>query len=275
MKKNSLVFFRNDDVRETLDDSLIKITKLCVENKAPISHTVEPANVSLEVAGWLLDIKNKFPDYIEIVQHGYSHSLNYEKIIGGKLKKGEFGGDRTYQEQFNEIIEGKELMDKYFGNYWFPLFTFPYGARNDATLKAVSDAGFRAVNGSFGVSFNHKMLYFIGRLLQKEMLWGRKISYNLRYRKKFNLFQIDTSISVIKKYVNENTEATFYSLDELKKKTLKYLKNSSTVGIVLHHRYHNTPAKIKLIEDYIQWLKKLPDVKFVTQEYIYKKFSKK
>lgn len=272
---NKYIFFRNDDVRESLDVSLIEITKLCIQNKIPISHTVEPANVSKEVIEWLLKMKSNYPALIEIVQHGYSHELNYTNKIGGKLKKGEFGGDRTYNEQYQEIKKGKDKLDQCFGKNWFSLFTFPYGARNDATLKAVSDAGFKVVNGSFGVTFKHKILYFIGRFLQKEMLWGRKISYNLRHRKKLNLFQIDTSISVIKKYINEDTEAIFYSLDELKNKTIEYLKNSPTVGIVLHHRYHNTSAKIKLMEDYIQWLKTLPGVVFVTQEFIYQKFKKK
>lgn len=273
--KNKYIFFRNDDVRESLDKELIEITNLCIANKIPISHTVEPANVSKEVVNWLNEIKRLHPELIEIVQHGYSHSLNYQNVVGGKLKKGEFGGVRSYEEQFLEIKKGKEILDQYFANNWFPLFTFPYGARNDAALKAVSNAGFKVVNGSMGVSFQHKLLYTIGRALNKEMIFGRKISYNLQHRKDLNLFQIDTSISVIKKYLDEGAEASFYSLDELKSKTLMYLKNAPTVGIVLHHRYHNTESKIKLLEDYIVWLKSLNNVVFVTQEFLYNKFAKR
>lgn len=273
--KNKYVFFRNDDVRQILDQSLIEITDVLIKNNIPVSHTVEPANVSTEVIDWLLEMKNKHPDLIEIVQHGYGHKLNYKNVIGGKLKKGEFGGTRSYEEQLEEISHGKQLMDKYFNRNWFPLFTFPYGARNVAALKAVSASGFKVVNGSMGVSFQHKVLYFAGRLLNKEMLFGRKISYNLKHKKGLSLFQIDTSISVIKKYINEESEALFYTLDELKSKTRKYLKNSPTIGIVLHHRYHNTQEKVKLLEDYIYWLKSLPQVKLCTQEEIYKEFSKK
>lgn len=269
------IFFRNDDLRESLDKELIEITNLCITNNIPISHTVEPANASKQVIDWLLKIKTQHPQLIEIVQHGYAHKLNYENVIGGKLKKGEFGGDRSYDDQFEEIKKGKELLDEYFGDNWFPLFTFPYGARNDAALKAVSDAGFKVVNGSMGVSLQHKLLYAIGRALNIEMLFGRKISYNLRHRKNLNLFQIDTSISVIKKYLDESVEASFYSLDELKSKTLTYLKNAPSVGIVLHHRYHNKVSKIKLLEDYISWLKSLNNVEFVTQEFLYNKFAKR
>jgi len=273
--KNRFIFFRNDDVRETLDNSLILVTEVCVNNKIPISHAIEPANVTKEVVDWLLKTKKQNTRLIEIVQHGYKHELNYKRIIGGKLKKGEFGGNRSYEEQYAEIRQGMDLMDKYFGEYWFPLFTFPYGARNYSTLRAIRDAGFKVVNGSMGITLQHKLLYFVGRFLNREMLFNRKISYNLRYRKVLGLFQIDTSFSVIKHYINEESEALFYSLDELKKKTIEYLKNSTNLGIVLHHRYHNTPAKIKLLKDYINWVKSLDGVSFVTQEFIYRKFSAK
>ncbi len=269
------IFFRNDDVRETLDSELVVITNLCIKNNIPISHTVEPANVSKEVVDWLLDLKTKHPELIEIVQHGYSHKLNYTNKIGGKLKKGEFGGDRTYEEQFQEIKKGKDILDKYFGDKWFPLFTFPYGARNKATIKAINDAGFKAVNGSMGITHQHRIFYFIGRLLNREMINNRKVSYNLRFKKGTNLFQIDTSLSIIKKYIDEGTNASFYTLEEIKSKTLDYLSNAPTVGIVLHHRYHNSTEKIQLLEDYVRWLKTIPNIEFVTQEFLYDKFTQK
>ena len=271
--KQKYIFFRNDDVRGTLDKTLIELTELCVTNNVPISLTIEPANVTLEVVDWLLDMKSKYPELFEIVQHGYSHKLNYQKMIGKKLKKGEFGGDRTFQEQFKEIKQGKDMMDKYFGDKWFPLFTFPYGGRNDETLQAVRDSGFKAVNGSMGISSLHKLVYYIGRFMTKEMLFGRKISYHCLNKKKFNLFQIDTSFSLEKKFIDEETQADIYSLDELKEKTQKYLNQTSVLGIVTHHRYHNTKDKLKVIENYIKWLKEQPNIQFVNQECIYQSFK--
>lgn len=269
------VFFRNDDVRNVLDDSLIQITELCIKYRIPISHAVEPANVSDKVVKWLLQIKSKYPDLIEIVQHGFKHELNYQDIIGGKKKKGEFGGDRTYKEQLIEIRNGKDLMDKFFNKEWFPLFTFPYGARNEDSIIAVADAGFKALNGSMGITPQHSILYSFGRLLNKEMLFNRKISYNLRFRKGLGLFQIDTSISFIKEFIDEYTDARFYSLDTLKETILKYLKKVPNVGVVLHHRYHDSEIKIKLLEDYINWLTTLQNIEFVTQEFLYNKYAMK
>ncbi len=268
------IFIRNDDVRGILDDSLIKITEICIAKGIPICHTVEPANVSPEVVSWLMAKKKETPELIEIVQHGYSHSLNYENKIGGKIKKGEFGGSRTYNEQYNEIKKGKDLLDKYFGDDWFPLFTFPYGARNEDSLHVLKDVGFLAVNGSMGISNKHKILYNIGRFLGQEMLFGRKISYNLREKKKYDIFQIDTAFSIIKQYYDDSYNASFYKLDELKRITNLYMKSVPNIGIVLHHRYHNNNEKIELVEKFFNWLKSIDDVKFVNQKFIYEKYSK-
>jgi len=270
--KTKLIFFRNDDIRDKLDDSLVQMTKLFIQNNIPISHAVEPANISSKVLEWLCDIKQKHSNFIEIVQHGYAHRLNYRKQIGGKIKKGEFGGDRTYQEQFDEIRNGQKIMDKYFGNSWFRLFTFPYGARNAAAIKAVSDSGFLAVNGSMGITTKHKYLYKIGQILNKEMLFGRKISWHLKHKPNTNLFQIDTSISNIKKFNDEMTNCEFYSFEDLKKRTQMYLKKNDVIGFVLHHRYENE-ISIEQLELFVKWLKSIPNIKFTTQEDIYKAYA--
>jgi hypothetical protein len=267
------IFFRNDDVRNTLDESLVQMTDLFIKQNIPVSHAVEPANVSPDVVTWLIDLKTKHSNLIEIIQHGYSHSLNYKKNIGGKLKKGEFGGSRCYQEQYDEIKKGKELMNEKFGDLWFPLFTFPYGARNWDAILAVNDNGFKTVNGSMGVSKKHKLLYTIGRLLKKEMIKGRKISWHLKNKPGTNLFQIDTSISLIKKFIDENNQCEYHNIDTLIAKSQDYIKHSNVIGYVLHHRYDNE-ATLAVLEKLLIWLKNQNNISFLTQKQIYEKYAK-
>lgn len=267
------IFFRNDDVRNSLDDSLVELTNIFIRRKIPITHAIEPANITKEVIDWLVCLKKQYPNLIEIIQHGYNHNLNYKVKVGNKIKKGEFGGKRTYQEQYNDIIKGKELMNKYFGNNWFHAFTFPYGARNKQTLKAVYNAGFKVVNGSLSTGIKYDIFYSVGRFLNSEYLFGRKVSWNLRNRFNQNLFQIDLGISVIKKYLNEETDSIFCSLEELKSITISQF-SLPNIGVLLHHRYHDTKEKIYLIDEYLNWLKSLNNIAFSTQENIYKVFNK-
>lgn len=264
---NTAFFFRNDDVRSTLDDSLVAITNLFIKHGVPIVHAVEPANVSKNVVEWLIDIKIKHPHLIEIMQHGYDHSIKNTHRIG------EFGGQREYQEQYNEIVLGKELMNKYFGDMWFPAFNFPFGPYNVAAMQAVANAGFIMVNGSSGIDWKRKLFYKTAHLLRQEMFLGYRVPYNLKVRPKTKLFQVDMSVGFIDKYFDEETSCRLYTLDEIQKDTLRF-KNQKTVGVLMHHRYHNTQEKVKLIEDYIIWAKTLPGIEFVTLETIYNRFKK-
>lgn len=258
------IIFRNDDVRGTLDNSLVEITNLFIKYQIPITHVIEPANVSDEVANWLLDLKLKHPGLIEIGQHGYDHKLKNDE------RPGEFGGKRTYQEQFQEISKGKELMDEKFGNLWFPVFTFPYGGANDGAYKAIDDCSFKVVNGGYGIDLQRRLFYLAGHLLRRNFLFKKRIPYDLKIKPKTNLFEINMSFGFIKKYISDDTDSIMQPLDEMKRKTEEYLKSDrKAIGVLLHHRYHIDTQKIKLVEDYLKWVKKIPNIDFVTQEYIY------
>jgi peptidoglycan/xylan/chitin deacetylase (PgdA/CDA1 family) len=262
----SILFFRNDDLRDKLDDSLIEITEIFIKNNIPLVHAVEPANITPEVVDWLVKIKQKKTDLIEIMQHGYDHKLK------NKFKKGEFGGQRTYEEQLKDIKAGKLLMDKYFGDLWFPAFNFPYGPYNPAAIKAVNDCGFIVVNSHFNAHWSRKIFYFIGRTLKKGYLFNHHVSWNLDFYPKTNLFEIDMNISFIKRYINEYYDSEMYKLNDMVEMTNNYLRYS-VIGILMHHRYHNNYLKIKLIKDYIEWCQK-QDFQFMTLSQIFRKYSK-
>lgn len=265
------VFFRNDDVRETLDRSLVDLTNVFIQEEVPITHVVEPANITPHVISWLKQLKREFPDIIEIGQHGYDHKLKAQKVIFGKLRKGEFGYGRSYEEQLIEIESGKEIMNSTFGDSWVSLFTFPFGGKNMDAIRAVDHCGYKIMNDHHKLDWNHKLFYLTGRLLRRNFLFERPVSYNLKFRPQTKLFNININVSLIKKYINDETECVMYSLDELKKLTWMYM-NEKTIGIVLHHRYHNSEEKMQLVSNYIKWLKTIEDVQFVNQQTIYEKY---
>lgn len=238
--------FRNDDVRDRLDESLVQITELFLRRGLPITHAVEPANVSADVSEWLLDMKRRRPDLIEIMQHGYDHRIK------NRRQKGEFGGQRTYEEQLADIRAGKELMNRYFGNQWFECFNFPYAPYNPAAIRALDDVGYRVLNSHYNASLSRRLFYGVGHLLRRGYLWGHHVSWHLRRYPGTRLFEIDMCVSFIRRYINEETDCEFLPLDELKAETLSY-RRLPVAGILLHHRYHDTPDKIALVERYLDW----------------------
>lgn len=261
----SIMFFRNDDVRGAIDDSLIQITDLFIKHAIPITHAVEPANLTPEVIDWLLTVKKAHPGLIEIMQHGYDHTVK------NKLQKGEFGGQRTYDEQFADIKAGKDLMDRYFGDLWFECFNFPYAPYNPAAIRAVNDIGYKVLNSHYNSGLSRRIFYFAGHLLRKGYFLNHHVSWNLHAYPGTSLFEIDMNVSFIKKYLNEQTDSVMLTMDELKTATQHYV-DQRTIGVLLHHRYHDTPGKIDLVDQYLAWCRD-QSFEFKTIEAIYEQFS--
>lgn len=255
--KRPLIFFRNDDVRNSLDESLVIITELFIKHKIPITHAVEPANVTRPVADWLLNLKKQHPGIIEIVQHGYDHS---KKAV---TTSGEFGGSRTYEEQYKDIADGIKLLDQYFGKYWFRAFTFPYGAYNYETLRALKDLNYNVVSTGYTHSLKRRVLNTAGTLLRKKFLVNKPINYFNEKIPGFGMLELPTSINLTKKMLDENNsiQKTFAELKEEFE-----LKKSSfhLIGFLMHHRWWKGDD-FKAMDELLAYLKK-GNYSFTTME---------
>jgi peptidoglycan/xylan/chitin deacetylase (PgdA/CDA1 family) len=226
------LFFRNDDVRGSLDKSLVRLTDIFVERKISISHAVEPANISTEVAQWLLAMKNRYPKYIDIIQHGYDHNLR------NPLSKYEFGADRSFESQLDDILRGKMIMNSLFGEKWVPIFTFPYGSYNSDTLKALKTLNYLGICTGTSFRFRTRVLNLLGNILKVDSLAKKRISYHRRGVNNWGLEEISCSINMIKKYHDEY-HAVHYSLADLLERLHINQKFTSRVGILFHHRFHD------------------------------------
>lgn len=241
-----LIFFRNDDIRHTLDQSLIDLTMLCIEHEVPISHTIKPANVTPEVSEWLIGMKKKFPHLIEIIQHGYDHNLQNPQ------QKMEFGGERSYQEQYADIKKGKEIMGQTFGKLWDPIFTFPYGTFNAHTLQAIDDLGYVAISSKIKFNFKGRLKNSLGRLTGKDILLGKKINYHPDVRHGYKFHEISVSANLIRRYTGEST-AEHYSHSEIMEQIRTSSLHTNVIGVLFHHRYH--AYHLRLTADLISSLK--------------------
>lgn len=238
------VFYRNDDVRDKLDQSLVDFTALCVKKNMPVAHAVEPANVTQEVVDWLIEVKSAHPELIDIIQHGYDHNIN------GKYHKMEFGGKRTYKEQYNDILKGKELMEDYFGELWIPIFTFPYSIYNSQSIRVLKDLGYIGLSDTIFFNLKARFKNHIGQLLNKDVIRNKKISFHPKHRPN-GLKEISTSFSIIKKY-HSDTECDHFTKDEILQGIKLASKFTDITGVLFHHRYHDQHLNIiGEVTDYI------------------------
>lgn len=240
------IFFRNDDIRDSLDSSLIELTRLFISHKVPVAHAVEPANVSSEVVNWLLQKKTEHPDLIEIIQHGFDHN------IGNRGIKMEFGGNRGFEDQLIDVKKGVELMNTYFGDLWTPVFTFPYGTYNRDSLKAISACGYKVLSSKIKFSASARLKNIAGKAMGIDEFCGKHIQYHPGLRKEYGFREISVSANLIKSYTAYNT-AIHFSLEELTDQILLAGKHTNIIGILLHHRFHT--KEMLLIEELIKFLK--------------------
>lgn len=225
------VFFRNDDVRGRLDDSLVYLTERMVSAGLPISHSVEPANVTLKVVNWLLEMQSAYPDYVEILQHGFEHRIKTKAP-----HRGEFGGDRGYDEQLEEIRKGKALMDNFFDDCWTKIFSFPYGTYNHDTLRALEVCGFKII--STGVRFTRKrrLLNSVGHLLRINRVLGYNIVYSNKKRPTYSLYEFPVVVNSTKQQTGPDAGIQM-SLDEIRNAWKRVPLSLKTRGILCHHRF--------------------------------------
>jgi peptidoglycan/xylan/chitin deacetylase (PgdA/CDA1 family) len=238
------VFYRNDDVRDQLDQSLIDFTNLCIRYKMPIAHAVEPANVTQEVVDWLIEVKKEHPGLIDIIQHGFDHNKN------GKYHKKEFGGDRTYEDQYADIAKGKEMMQDYFGDHWVPIFTFPYAVYNTQSIQVLKDLRYTGISDVIFFNYKARLKNQIGRLLRKDVINNRKVSFHPKHRPN-GLREASTSFGIIKKYHSEN-ECDHFTMEEMIYRINRATKYTNILGVLFHHRFHG--ECMDLIEELTQYL---------------------
>lgn len=242
----SYVFFRNDDIRDTLDDELVVITDICVRNKYPIWLAIEPENVSENVCEWLIKKKKESPDFVFLIQHGLNH--NRENQYPDKT---EFGWNRSYEDQFESLYIGKKLMDTKFNSLWTPIISFPYGAFNNETLIAASKIGYIATATSIKYNIKSRLKNAFGVLVRSNTLFGKRISYHLKRRPRIPIIDVAVSVNLIQKYLDEYN-AIHYSINDLKNQIKTNIHYTSVVGVLLHHRFHTN--QIELIEELIRYL---------------------
>lgn len=257
------VCFRNDDVN-ILTPELVSLTNILINRGISITHAVEPCNITVETIDWLKKMKEDLPNLIEIVQHGWDHSWH---------DKGEFGGKRLYEEQYIDLRCGKEIMEETFGIDFFPMLVVPCDCYNKDTIKAVSLLQYKVFSVHYNYRTSRRIFYNIGHLLGKGQLFGRHISNHLNYYPGTQMFEIDTSISFIKKYLGYN-ECEMNSVKEITRAFNVLKKQIPVVSFSLHHRLHNKKIHIDLFTSVLDEIQMMNNVTFVNYEKIYQEYTK-
>jgi len=148
------LFIRNDDVW-TLDAEFCFFFEEAIKRNIPVVHAVIPGKMDRETIRFLCRAKEKTPQLLDIVQHGWMHT-NHSTETGIKF---EFGAKRDIKLQQEDIQLGQKKMQEAFGEYFTPAFVPPYHSYDKGTLKVLGEQGFKVF--SAGTRWSQKDERFI------------------------------------------------------------------------------------------------------------------
>ncbi len=132
------LFIRNDDVW-TLDREFRFFFDLAIDHDLPVIHAVIPGKMDQGLIRFLCRAKEKMPQLLDIVQHGWVHA-NHSVDAGLKY---EFGPSRDYGSQHMDIQQGLKKMQLAFGKNFTPAFVPPYHGYDERTLQVLHEEGFQ------------------------------------------------------------------------------------------------------------------------------------
>lgn len=133
------VFFRDDDAGWA-DDRLFEMLDVFAKHDTPVDLAVIPFAVEAGLAARLQLRLREQPTLLGLHQHGARH-LNHEPIG----RKCEFGPARSREEQWRDLLEGKQRLAERLGTV-DPIFTPPWNRCTDVTADCLERLGFRVLS---------------------------------------------------------------------------------------------------------------------------------
>ncbi len=251
-----VVFFRDDDV-DRLTDELVEFVDLFLTLGVPVNYQLVPGKLEDDACAFVLDKRERYPELIRLNQHGYMH----EHVVNGVHTWHEYSGNRPYEDQHNSIQCGQRILREKLGSFFDGrVFTPPGHKYDDNTLRALEDLGFQILSASSYTSFPARLYYKLGKLVRRDRLLGKRISYNGQLLPGHRLREISVTVDA-DMATNVFGNLILKTSSDLIREFRRASHVSRFVGIVLHHaRYKN--RGLETLRDFVGFLKSLPGVSF-------------
>ncbi len=132
-------FFRDDDVVAP-DRAFLAFFRLGLRYRIPVVYGVVPGKATVELIAFLSRQKKLHPGLIDIALHGWTHA---DHGSGKSGKKYEFGPQRSYQQQRQDILQGWAALYRYFGKDTAPVFIPPFHGFDLNTYRIIGSLAYR------------------------------------------------------------------------------------------------------------------------------------
>ena len=112
-----------------------------IQHGFSIHIAVIPAKLTILGEKYLIELKQKFPEKVEIGQHG----LNHNEVKIGK-KRFEVGPGMSVNKQKRIISQGWQLLTSKLGDIVSPIFVPPFNGFDSGTIEALDLLSFKIIS---------------------------------------------------------------------------------------------------------------------------------
>jgi hypothetical protein len=263
------VFFRDDDPTN-ITNELLLMNEIFVKESVPISYQIIPNKLNIEFIDWIKDQKQENPNIISIGQHGYSHT---------DYGCSEFGKCRTYSQQYDDIKNGKYIMETNFGNDFSYVFTPPHNIYDEDTIKALQNNNFTILSASVSHKYSKMLFYGFGQIFHIKEYLSKRVSYNGKTIPGYDVEEYSVCVDILKTD-DMNQSETYYesytvkSYEEMVDNYYECKKRHKVVGIMIHDWALDSPDEMATFEKFVVFIKNQPDTQIVRIEELYSKHNK-
>lgn len=258
--RGTQIFLRDDDV-STLSPSFVSFFRRFADAGLPVSYQIIPETFTGECAEFLLAEMARAPGSFDLGQHGLRHQM----IVRGKVVYYEFGPERSFAQQLEDILAGQAILRERLGEgVALEVFTPPRHRYDRNTLKAIRQAGYRVLSASSYTSPRHRAAYGLGRALGLTNLGRPGVPRHGRVRPDSGLFEISIAVGM------DDGGSITATVDAVMDGVREARAHTADVGVLFHHEAFKGGAGEAFLDDLIGRLKELPDVSFHTIGQIYR-----
>jgi hypothetical protein len=247
------IFIRDDDVG-ALTPELRRFFELFYERNIPVSYQIIPERLTAECAEFLLEARRQRPDLVEFGQHGLRHQM----MVRGKLEFYEFGPERSYEQQSQDIAEGRALLRQHLGDAPVEVFTPPRHRYDRNTIKALVEQGFSIFSASSYLKPQHRLAYGIGRALRLSSVGARGVPYHGRRRPDGGLTELSIAVPA------DNGATPSGPPEAVARAVAEACAQEPAVGIMFHHQAYRDDARPEQLHELAGRLAAMTGVSFHT-----------
>jgi hypothetical protein len=248
------IFIRDDDVG-ALTPEFQRFFRLFADRGLPVSYQIIPEKFTTECADFLRAAQARNPGLVEFGQHG----LRHEMVVRGKLEYYEFGPERSYDQQRQDIRAGRAILRERLGaDAEVSVFTPPRHRFNRDTLRALDAEGLTILSASSYPSLKHQMAYRFGRALGLTNLFGGGISHHGGKRSDCSLFELSIAVAA------DDGGTPSGSVDNILGAVERARAQTHDFGVMFHHQAYQGPDREAHLEVLANRLARLAGVSFHT-----------